>query len=159
MVNINATIILTMLNFILLVLLMRAILFKPLLKYLDERANRIAESLRLAEENKKRADELVHDRDTIIQEARLKASEIVEKSKALASDESREIIREARTQAQAIVDSSRDSLLSEAEKIKYDLRREISAMVVSLSEKVLVREIRESEHKDLIERGMKSLGV
>lgn len=159
MVNINATIILTMLNFILLVILMRAILFKPLLRYLDERAKRIAESIRQAEENKKRADEMVLDRDSIIQEARLKASEIVEKSKALASDESREIIRDARVQAQAIIDSTREALLSESEKIKYDLRRDVSTMVVRLSEQVLAREVREDDQKDIIEKGLKSLGV
>jgi F-type H+-transporting ATPase subunit b len=159
MVNINATIILTMLNFILLVILMRAILFKPLLRYLDERSARIAESLRQAEENKKKSEELVLDRDSIIQEARLKASEIVEKSKALASDESREIIRDARVQAQAIIDSTRDALISESDKIKYDLRRDVSAMVVKLSERVLAREVREEDQKDIIEKGLKSLGV
>jgi|GEM_PF-3817602 len=42
MISINATIILTMLNFILLAVLLRAILFKPLLKYLDDRAKTIA---------------------------------------------------------------------------------------------------------------------
>jgi F-type H+-transporting ATPase subunit b len=159
MVNINATIILTMLNFILLVVLMRAILFKPLLRYLDERSKRIAESIRQAEENKKQAEEMVLDRDSLIQDARLKASEIVEKSKALASDESREIIRDARVQAQAIVDSTRDALLSESEKIKYDLRRDIATMVVRLSEQVLAREIQENDQKDIIERGLKTLGV
>lgn len=56
MISINATIILTMVNFILLVIILRAILFKPLLKYLDERSKTIAESLRLAEENRIRSE-------------------------------------------------------------------------------------------------------
>ena len=61
MISINATVILTILNFILLIFVLGAVLWKPMLKFLDDRARKIEESLKLAEENKKRAEELKNE--------------------------------------------------------------------------------------------------
>lgn len=159
MISINATMLLTILNFILLVILLRAILFKPLLKYLDERAKTIAESLRLADENKKRSQEIAIEEERIIREARAKANEIVDRAISTASDESRELIRDAREKAQAIVDATRSELTEEADRIKRELRKDVLSMAISLSEKVLDREIREDDHRDLLEKSFKNLGV
>ncbi len=159
MISINATMLLTMLNFVLLVILLRAILFKPLLKYLDERTKTIAESLRLAEENKKRSRKIALDEEQIIREARTKANEIVDRAISAASDESRELIREAREKAQEIVDSTRNELTEESARIKRELRKDVLSMAISLSEKVLDREIREDDHRDLLEKSFRNMGV
>jgi len=158
MISINATIILTMVNFILLVIILRAILFKPLLKYLDERSKTIADSLRLAEENRTRSEEIHIEHENIVREARTKAAEIVEKAVGAASDESRNIIKAAREQALATVDAAKDEILTEAEHIKQDLRKEMAELSISLAEKVLTREIKESDHRDLINRSFGALG-
>ena len=155
MISINATIILTMLNFILLAVLLRAILFKPLLKYLDDRAKTIAESLRQAEENKIHSEEIHIEHDKIVREARRKAAEIVEKSVAAASDERYDIIKEAREQALATVDAAKVEIRIEAERVKRDLRKEMAEMSISLAEKVLAREIKASDHRDLINKSFK----
>lgn len=158
MISINATIILTMVNFILLVILLRAILFKPLLKYLDERSKTIAESLRQAEENRIRSEEIHIEHDKIVRDARTKAAELIEKAVVAASDESRDIIKAARVQAFATVDAAKDEILTEAEHIKQDLRKEMAELCISLTEKVLTREIKESDHRDLINRSFGALG-
>ena len=147
-----------MLNFILLIILLRAILFKPLLKYLDERSKTIADSLRLAEENRTRSEEIHIEHENIVREARTKAAEIVEKAVGAASDESRNIIKAAREQALATVDAAKDEILTEAEHIKQDLRKEMAELSISLAEKVLTREIKESDHRDLINRSFGALG-
>jgi len=90
MININATILLTILNFILLVIVLRLILFRPLVKFLDERSRTIAESLKQAEENQRRSGEMNAEKDAVIAEARRKASDIIEKATAGAHEESHE---------------------------------------------------------------------
>ena len=154
MININFTFILTILNFILLVFVLRAVLFKPMIKFLDERAKKIDESLKLAEENKKRAEDMKIEHDQIIKEARSKASEIVDSAMVNASKESREIISEARDKAQATIDSAKDEIIIEAERIKQDLRKEVASMSVSLAGKVLEREIKADDHKELINKSL-----
>ena len=157
MIKINATLILTIFNFILLVGVLSKILWKPMTKFLEERAQQIRDSLQLAEENKQRAIEMTAEHDTLIREAREKALEITEKTTAQASDESRRIIAEARSQARSTVDAAREEIQMEAEKIKQDLRREIAALTVSLAGQVLEQEITVEKHRELIEKGLNVL--
>ncbi len=154
MIDIDATLILTILNFVILLVILRMILFKPLAKFLDERAQTIAESLRLAEENKKRSVEITAEKDAIIADSRKKASEIIEKAIANAHDEGREIVRKAREESQVVLATARKELIEEAGRVKRELRSEVSGMVVAIAEKVLSREIRTEEHKKIIEDGL-----
>ncbi len=157
MISINATAILTVLNFILLIAVLAAILWKPMLKFLDERARKIEESLKLAEENKRRSEEMMLEHDQIIKEARVKATEIVDKAMSNASNESKEHLDQAKEQAQNIVEAARNEILMEAEKIKSDLRHEVASMTIDLAGKVLEREISPEEHKELISRNLDTM--
>jgi len=159
MISINATVILTVLNFIILVAVLSVILWKPLLKFLDERAKKIDEALKLAEENKRRAEEMKIEHDQIIKEARAKAADIIDKAMSNASRESREYIAQAREQAQSMIDSARKEILMEAERIKQDLRREVASMTIELAGKVLEREITPEDHKELISKSLDTMGV
>ena len=158
MIKINATLILTVLNFLLLVGVLAKILWAPMLKFLDERAKKISDSLKIAEENTKREEEIKIEHDEIIKEARSKAADIVDKAMVSASDESRTIVAEAHERAQATVEYAREEIKMEAEKIKQDLRKEVAAMTVSLAGKVLEREIKEDDHKELIKKNLDVLG-
>ncbi|MBN1294739.1 MAG: F0F1 ATP synthase subunit B [Candidatus Latescibacteria bacterium] len=158
MININLTTVFTILNFVFLIYILKAILFKPLTKFLDDRAKTIEESLRLAEENRQRAEDMKTEHDQIIMEARTKASEIIDSAMVNASKESREVLAEAREKAQVTVDSAKEEIMMEAERIKQDLRREVAAMSVSLAGKVLSREIREEDHKELISKSLDVMG-
>ncbi len=159
MISINATLILPILNFILLVLVLAVILWKPMLKFLDERARKIEESLKIAEENKKRAEEIKDEHVEIIKEARTKATDIIDKAMANATKESRELIAQTKKHTQSMIDSSRNEILMEAERIKQDLRKEVASMTVALAGKVLDREIKESDHKELIDKNLDVMGV
>ena len=158
MININATFILTMINFVLLVVILRVLLFKPLLTYLDERAGTIAESLRQAGENKARAAKIADEKAGILLESRIKASEIIDRAAAAAADESRAILDKTREETQAMITAAQNEMLADADRIKRSLRRDLAGMVVSLSEKVLDREIAEKDHRRLIEEGLDALG-
>lgn len=154
MIKINATLILTVFNFVLLVAVLTVILWKPMLKFLDERMQKIKESLKLAEDNTRRAEEMKAEHDEIIKLARKKANELVDTAMATASNESRDIIAHAREQAHATIESAREEIEMEAERIKRDLRRDVAEMTVSLSGKILEREIKEDDHRDLINRSL-----
>ena len=158
MIKINATFILTVLNFILLVAILSSILWKPMLKFLDERTKKISDSLKLAEENEKREQEIKIEHGEIVNKARIKAAEIVDKAMTDASNESRELIAQAREHAHLTVDSAKQEIKMEAERIKQDLRKEISDLTVSLASKVLEREIKDKDHRELNKKGLDVLG-
>lgn len=157
MININATIILTILNFILFVIILKAILFKPLTKFLDERTKKIDDSLRLAEENKKRSEEIQLEQDYVIKEAREKAAEIINIATKNASRESSDIISRANEEAQVNIKAAKAEIQKEVERARTSLQKEVMNLTISLSSKVLNREINEKDHKELIEKGFEEL--
>lgn len=159
MISINATVILTVLNFVLLVAVLKTILWKPMLKFLEERARKIDESLQQAEKNKKRAEEIELEHDEIVKEARTKASDILDKATANASEEGSKIIAQAKEHAGNLAEAAKKEIRMEAEQIKQDLRKEVAAMSVNLAGKVLEREIKEKDHQDIIKRNLDALGV
>ena len=57
-----------------------------MLKFLDKRVQTINDSLKLAEENKKRSEEIKVEYDKMIKEARTKATEIIDKAMSNASN-------------------------------------------------------------------------
>jgi F-type H+-transporting ATPase subunit b len=157
MISINVTLLITMLNFILLVILLRIILFKPLLKFLDERARTISDSLTQAEDNRQKAAALQQAEVEIIGKAHQKASDIIDKAAASAHDEGRELVKKAREETQVIFASAQKELIEEADRVKRELRKDVAAMVVALTGKVLDREIREEDHRKIIEEGLNTL--
>jgi len=159
MISINATALLTILNFVLLVTVLSALLWKPMTKFLDDRARTIEESLLIAKENKRRAEELKDEHDQIIKEARTKATEIVDTAMSNASNESRELINQAKQQAHSIVESAKEEIHLEADNIKKELRQDVASMTVALAGKILEREIKEQDHRDLITKNLDAMGV
>ena len=159
MIEINLTLILTMLNFLVLVYLMRELLFKPFVKFLDKRSETIAESLRVAEENRIRAESIGKEQEIILGEARLKSSEIITKATNLSRIESQEILKAAKNQALASIDYAKKEIETEGLKAKNSLSKEVLSMAVLLADKVLEREIKEEDHAELLKKGFDTLGV
>lgn len=157
MIKINATLIFSVLNFILIIGVLAMILWKPMLKFLDERANKIKDSLKLAEENRRKSEQIKVEHDEILKEARLKATEIIDKAVASATDESRNIISQTREQSQIMLEDARKEMRMESERIKHELRDEMADMTVRLAGKVLEREISEKDHRELISRSLNEM--
>lgn len=157
MIKINATLIFSILNFILIVGVLAMILWKPMLKFLDERAKKIKDSLKLAEKTRRESEQIKVEHDEILKEARLKATEIIDKAVASATDESRNIISQTREQSQAMLEDARKEMLMESERIKHELRDELADMTIRLAGKVLEREISEKDHRELISRSLNEM--
>ena len=78
MIDINMTLIAQILNFVILVVILRAVAYKPVKKILAERSQRIQESLDKADADKAEAERTLRDYKAKLAEAREKAQSIVE---------------------------------------------------------------------------------
>src|SRR5919109_782646 len=83
-------------NFLVLFLLLRLFLFKPVVGMLDARAQRIRESLEHAEQAERAAQQAEADRQALLAETRREAEQI----RARADEQAKRIIDEAETRAQ-----------------------------------------------------------
>jgi F-type H+-transporting ATPase subunit b len=142
-------------NFIVLFVLLRLFLYKPVMKMLDERAKRTKDAMELAEATKKEFEQAKTEVQKQIEKGRLEAQAILTQAMQVGERLKEESRQEATKQAQAIVDRTRSELETERDKIVGDLRREFVDISISAAEKVIKETLDKEKHRKLIEETLR----
>jgi F-type H+-transporting ATPase subunit b len=151
-VSINATLIIQLIVFLILVGFTMKYIWPPLTAALDERAKKIADGLSAADRAKadlaaanKRVEQQLssarEDADRRIADAERRAQSIVDEAKARAGEEAAKIVAQARSEAQ-----------QEASKARDVLRDQVATLAVKGAEQILRREVNPTVHADLLGR-------
>jgi F-type H+-transporting ATPase subunit b len=138
-------------NFIVLFVLLRIFLYKPVLKVLDERAKRTKEGMELAEATKKEYEQAKGEVQKQIEKGRQEAQAIIAQAMQVGERLKEESRQEATKQAQVIVDRTRAELETERDKIVGDLRREFVDIAISAAGKVIKETLDKEKHRQLID--------
>lgn len=150
--NLNATLFVQFVVFFILVFVTMKFVWPPVMKALDERAQRIANGLAAADRGKaemaaaeKRiAAELAATRDESakrIADAEKRAAAIIEDAKQTATLEAARIVEGAKADAEQQVTRARE-----------ELRAQVAALAVAGAEQILKREVNAAAHADLLNR-------
>lgn len=146
-------------NFIILFILLRLFLYKPVLKMLDERAKRTKEGMELAELTKKEYEQAKGEVQKQIEKGRQEAQAIIAQALQTGERLKEESRGEATKQAQGIIDRTREELESEREKIIDGLRKEFVEIAISAAEKVIKETLDKEKHRKLIEETLQQSTV
>jgi F-type H+-transporting ATPase subunit b len=149
-VNINATLFLQAIVFMILVWFTLKFVWPPIIRALDERALKIADGLAAADKaktelsnaNKRVEEELVKsraDNAARLADAERRGQFIVEEAKAKATVEANKIVVAAQAEAQQQMHKAREAL-----------RDQVAALAVKGAEQILRKEINPSVHADLL---------
>jgi F-type H+-transporting ATPase subunit b len=126
--------------------------YKPILKMLDERANRIKESIEQAEavkEQSKHAEEEVRKQ---LQAASQQGQEVIARA-TKSSDEIRAKAQElARKDAEALIEKARLAIDAERSKAIDELRQEFADLTILAAGKVIGESLDKESHKQLIDK-------
>lgn len=150
--SINATLIAQMIVFLILVGFTMKFVWPPIVKALDERAQKVAEGLSAADKakselalaNKRVEEQLAAARDDAarrLADAERLAQSMVEEAKGRAAAEAAKILAAAKAEAE-----------QEAAKAREALREDVAALAVKGAEQILRREIDARVHAELLGR-------
>jgi F-type H+-transporting ATPase subunit b len=142
-------------NFIVLFVLLRLFLYKPVMKMLDERAQRTKEGMELAEATKKEYEQAKGEVQKQIEKGRQEAQAIIAQTMQVGERLKEESRQEAAKQAQTIIDRTRSELEAERDKIVGDLRREFVDISIAAAEKVIKETLDKEKHRKLIEETLR----
>lgn len=148
--NLNATLIVQVIVFLVLVWFTLKYVWPPIAKALDERANKIAEGLAAAERGKsdfeqaeKKVAELLSEGRTQVTEmvanAEKRAAQIVEEAKAQATNEAARITAQAKADVETEINRAREQL-----------REQVAVLAVKGAESILRREVDEAQHAKIL---------
>ena len=138
-------------NFIILLVLLRLFLYKPVMKVLDERAERTKEAMELAEATKQEFEQAKGEVQKQIEKGRQEGQAIIAQALQTGERLKEESRAEATKQAQVIIDRTRSELEAERDKIVGDLRREFVNISIAAAEKVIKETLDREKHRKLIE--------
>ena len=141
-------------SFLILLGLLVYVGYKPIRKMLDERANRIKESMEQAEATKQEYERAKVAVQEQISKARQEGQTVISQATQIGDRLKEEAKEEARKEAQTIVARTRVELERERDKAIDDLRREFVDTAILAAEKVINETLDKERHKKLIEEAL-----
>lgn len=152
------TLIFTWGNLLVLFLLMKKFLFKPVRELIEKREREVEEIYEKANAEKSEAEKMRGEYESRLAAAKEDAGEIMKNATQKAQLRSEEIIDEAKKQASDILQKADRQLVREKKNAMNEIKNEISGMAVALAEKVIEKDIDEAAHSDLIDKFIDEIG-
>lgn len=144
-------------NFLLLVILLWWFLYKPVVKMLDDRRKKIAESRALAEKNIRETQEMEIKNKEIIAKTKEDAKKILEDSKTKLNDEVKKIKDENEAEAKKILEKNKKEIEQERLKMIKSLKNELANLVLIASGKLTRKTVKPETQKLLVDDVIRDL--
>lgn len=145
-------------NTIVLFLILKKLLFKPVMSIIEAREKDIQSNLTAGEKAKTEGIALKNEYETKINTAKLEGQEIVKQATLRAEEKSTEIIATAKQEAVSLKEKATKDVEQERQKVMNEIKDDISDIALLAASKVIEKDIDKSKHKDLIDNFIKEVG-
>ena len=145
-------------NLMIQLVIFKKLLLNPVKKVIAERKAKADSQIADAQKLRTEAEAMKAEYEQNLQNARTEANQIVAAAQKTATARSEELLGEARAQAAARKQKAEADIAQERKKAGNEVKDEIGGMAMEIASKVVEREIREADHKDLIDEFIKNVG-
>ena len=145
-------------NLMIQLVIFKKLLLNPVKKVIAERKAKADSQIADAEKLRTEAEAMKAEYEQNLQNARTEANQIVATAQKTAAARSEELLGEARAQAAALKQKAEADIAQERKKAVNEVKDEIGGMAMEIASKVVEREIKEADHKDLIDEFIKNVG-
>ena len=150
MIDLNATLIAQIINFLILVVILSKVAYKPLMKVLADRQAKIADNLNSAEQERSEATRLKLEYQQQLAEARGQAQAIVEKAMRIAEQTKEEILTEARTENARLLKAVQEEIARERDQALVQLRNEVVSLSMTAAAKIVGQNMDNANNAKLV---------
>lgn len=144
-------------NFLVLLWILNKLLYKPILKVLEGRKAKIAESLKNAEEIEKRLAQTAEEEEKRILAAAKEGEKIIKQAQDMAIQLIDEGKKKAESLADQVLQAAREQALVEREQIKKEMRENLAGFVMLALEKVTGKVISKDDQRKMVEDTVKRM--
>lgn len=144
-------------NFVVLLFLLKKFLYKPLLKVLEERRSRVIKSLKDSEEIEEKLIKTAEEQERMLARASKQAQEIVENATKSADQIILEAHQKAQDETKELLARTQENLKAEKEKLFQEVRVEVAHLLSMGLERVIGKMLNKEDQQDLIRRSIKDL--
>jgi F-type H+-transporting ATPase subunit b len=151
LLNFDKSLIIQAVNFILLMILLTKLLYRPLVGKMEERTQAIRRSLEEAQAARAEAQREREEHAAKIQAAYAEAQAIRASALAEAAEEQRRLVDAARAESERLVSSAKAELAQDVRRAREDLRREVSDLAVQVAERLIRKSLRDDDHRRIVD--------
>lgn len=141
LISIDGTFIIAAISFIIFMIIMKYILFKPLTTVIDQREKFYEKNSKTAVESKKKAQNVLAQKELELSQARTNASNLVKEISQFASRQREETLKQAKKEAGENIEKTKQELDEQSLNAKNELRNEISNFVNKIASLVLEKDV------------------
>lgn len=130
------------------------LVYKPVLKTLQQRSKKIQDSQRDAEELIQQKAEMDKTTQKVLTQAKKDATELLAEAKKIADKKKEELMGKAKTEVQQYLTDEKEKWNQEKQQMIKQLEKEMADAVFSISERVLGESIDKKAQSKLIDQGI-----
>ena len=138
-------------TFIILLFILRLVAYKPIMRMLDERSQRIKESMEQAESIKEQSARAEEEVKKQLGTASREGQERITRAVQAGEEVKKKAQEEARQEAEALINRARTEIQRERDEAIGEVRREFADLTILAAGKVIDRSLDKEEHRRLID--------
>jgi len=143
-----------LINFAILFFVLKKFAFKPLLKVLDERKNKIEKGLKDAEKAGEKLEKISAKEKKVLDKANKKATKILLEAEEKAENNRAEAVKKTEAEIEELMKKAERKIQEKKEQMLQDLKKDVAGLVVQATEKVLDEKIDGNKDGELIEKSI-----
>ena len=137
-------------NFLLVLLLLYLFAYKPILRLMDQRAERIRESLEAADTARQEAASSQEAIQEQVTEARREGQRIMDQAREASERFRTEEMDKARQEAEAFVERAKEDIARERDTAPQEVRASFGDLAITAAERVIRSSLDRQAHEELI---------
>ena len=157
-ISIDSTFFWQIINFFLLLFIVKKYFKEPISKIINERKQKIEAELVEATKNKKESEQLLKNAEAQINISRKEAIEIVKAAQRKAEEEAHNLIKEARENRENILKTTELEITKIKNDAKEELGREVKNLAAELAEKIIKEKVDDVQEISLIDKFIAEVG-
>jgi len=158
LINFDKSLIIQVVNFILLMIVLTKLLYRPLVAKMEERTQAIKKSLEEAQAARVEAQREREEHAAKIQAAHAEAQAIRAAALKEAAEEQRRLVDNAKEEAERLVASARDETAQDVRRARQELRQEVSDLAIQVAERLIRKSLRDDDHRRIVDDAIARVG-
>ena len=142
-------------NFTILLVVLYMVGYKPILNMLDQRTERIRESVEMVEKVREEAAAQQAEMQKQMEEGRQEGQAMLVQAREIADTIRDEATSKARQEADDLVSKARESVQKERDEAIDQVRRHFAELTILAAERVIEKSLDSESHEDIIEKVLK----
>ncbi|HFI0236597.1 TPA: F0F1 ATP synthase subunit B [Streptococcus suis] len=145
-------------SFAILIILIRVFAWNKITGIFEERANKIANDIDAAEEKLTAASNLVQQREQELVQGRVEGQKIIQDAVERAKLEKKRLLEQAEIEIQGLKQKAQMEIEAEKREAQENLRVQVAELAVDLAGKIILEDLDQQAHSNLIDRYLDKLG-